>query len=277
MDPEFKRRKILTIAVPLAVMVVVALLFWRGNSHGNQPDPSARTSAPTPPAVPANSTNDFRRSSASTARLRAELDQALRERDPRKRSMEFGFILALLFKQNPEAALAYLRTMPQAEEYTEGLYMVLGALGQTEPHRALALANEMATTREQRLIYNILFDQFARRDIPSALSYLELVPPGEGRENAIRAMATAWADNDMASSLNWAEHLGETTERTAALEATLITLSSQDPRRALALAQQFLSGGALDRILRQRNPRLQFPHNHLTRVLLPQAVLKSER
>ena len=42
--------------------------------------------------------------------------------------MDFGFTLALLFKQDPEAALAYMRTMPQGEEYTQGLFMVLGTM-----------------------------------------------------------------------------------------------------------------------------------------------------
>src|SRR5207249_1274802 len=104
----------------------------------NKPDLSARTPVPAPAAVCANSTGDSERSSAS-ARLKADLDQALRERDPRKRLMDFGFALALLFKQDPDAALAYMRAMPQGEEYTQGLLMVLGALGQSEPKRALTL------------------------------------------------------------------------------------------------------------------------------------------
>src|ERR1043166_5710280 len=118
MDSDFNRRKILIAAVVLAVIVVGALLVsrgqrsaWRGDSHKNKSNPIIRTSAPAPPAVRASSTNDFSRASASTDHLRAELDQALRERDPRKRLMDFGFTLALLFKQDPEAALAYLRTM----------------------------------------------------------------------------------------------------------------------------------------------------------------------
>src|SRR5437016_5487865 len=262
MDPENNRRKILIVAVLLAVIVTAALLFsrgrhsmsrgprsaWRRDSNANKQDSRARLPAPAPAAVPASSTSDSERSSAS-AHLRAELDHALGERDPRKRLMDFGSTLALLFKQDPEAALAYLRTMPQGQEYTQGLLMVLGVLGQSEPKRALMLAHDMATTREQRLAYSILFDQFARRDLPSALSYLALVPAGESRENALRALATIWADKDAASALNWAQHLDDATERAAALETTLLIQSAHDPRRTLELAEQFLSGGALDRIL----------------------------
>src|SRR5438128_463973 len=178
MDTKNNRRKILILAVLLAVIVTAALLFsrgrhsmsrgqrsaWRGDSHGNKPDTSAQTPAPAPAAVTASSTSESKRSSAS-AQLRAGLDHTLGERDPRKRLMDFGFTLALLFKQDPEAALAYMRTMPQDQEYTQGLLMVLGALGQSEPKRALTLAHEMATTREQRLVYSILFDQFARQDV----------------------------------------------------------------------------------------------------------------
>src|SRR6266850_2466542 len=153
MDPENNRRKILIVAVLLAVGVTAGLLFsrgqhsaWRGDSHGNKPDLSTRRPAPTPATVSASSTSESKRSSASD-HLRAELDHALQERDPRKRLMNFGFALALLFKQDPEAALAYMRTMPQGEEYTQGLLMVLGALGQSEPKRALTLAQDMATSR----------------------------------------------------------------------------------------------------------------------------------
>ncbi len=127
--------------------------------------------------------------------------------------------------------------------------MVLETLGQSEPRRALALAREMATTSEQRLIYNILFDQFARRDIPSALGYLELVPAGEEPGECAPCPGHKLAGTDMASALHWAEHLGDPTERATALEATLITLSTQDPRHALELAQQFLYRGHAQRIL----------------------------
>src|SRR5438876_1210207 len=81
------------------------------------------------------------------------------------------------------------------------------------------------------------------------VSYLELAPAGESRENALRALATIWTDKDAASALNWAVHLDDAAERIAALETTLLIQSTHDPRQTIELAQQFLLGGALDRIL----------------------------
>jgi hypothetical protein len=178
------------------------------------------------------------------------LNDALRESDPRKRSMEFGKVLAEWFERNPEDALTYVRNMPRdGAEYTEALFIVLSGLGKKDPARAIGLAREMATTREQQAIYSLLFDHIVRTDIRTALNLIELVPEGESRNNALRALAVGWADQDVLAALDWAKGLNDPADRAAAVEATLIIRAKRDPRRTVDLAQQLLAGDALDRTL----------------------------
>lgn len=236
--------------VLLAAVLAGALFVWRRHVTPIKSDPIASRPSPDPVSpVTMILTDTSGPSPVSVADLSAALDRALLEQDPRKRAIEFGRLLALWVGQNPEAALDYVRKMPQGAEYTEGLFIVLEALGRSDSKRALTLARDLATTHEQRHIYSVLFDQIARRDVQGGLSLLELAPAGEARENALRALARHWAESDMTAVLNWAEKLSDAGERTVALETALDTLTRTDPRRTLEVAQQFLTGIALDRIM----------------------------
>ena len=101
-----------------------------------------------------------------------------------------------------EGALAYVRGMPQGAQYDEGLFMVLQSV-KGDPERAITLAREMATTREQRQVYSALFAQIAQADMKEALKALELTLTGEGRDNELRAVASAWADKDVNATLEF--------------------------------------------------------------------------
>jgi hypothetical protein len=177
------------------------------------------------------------------------LDAALQQQDPIKRSLDFDRLLSEWFERDPETALAYIRHMPASADYTQGLLIVLQKLGRSDPERAIALAGEMAKSHEDRVVYSALFDQIAGLDIDRAMRALELVPSGESKDYALRALAAKWSDANMNASLDWAQHLTDAGERSAAMETALLTLSKQDFRRSFDLAQEFLTGEALDRII----------------------------
>ena len=246
---KIDRWKILAAAVLLAGLAA-AWLVSRTIFSGEQDRASARTLTSERPADVAISSSPSPRGSVPQTDSSRALSDALRESDPRKRSMEFGKILTEWFERNPEDALTYVRNMPRGgAEYTEALFIVLSGLGKNDPARAVGLAREMATTREQQAIYSALFDQVVRTDIRTALSLIELVPQGESRDNALRALAAGWADQDVLAALDWAKGLSNPTERATAVEATLIIRAKRDPRRTVDLAQQLLTGDALDRTL----------------------------
>jgi hypothetical protein len=247
---KIDRWKILAAAVLLAGLAAAIWFVSRTNFLGGQDRASARTLTLERPTDVAISTSPSPAASVPRIDSSQALNDALQESDPRKRSMEFGKILTEWFERNPEDALTYVRNMPRGgAEYTEALFIVLSGLGKKDPARAVGLAREMATTREQQAIYSGLFDQVVRTDIRTALSLIELVPEGESRSNALRALAVGWADQDVLAALDWAKGLNDPTERATAVEATLIIRSKRDPRRTFDLAQQLLTGDALDRTL----------------------------
>ena len=247
---KIDRWKILAVAVLLAGLAAAIWFVGRASFLAEQDRASVRTSTLDRPADVAISTSPSPAASVPRIDSSQALNDALRESDPRKRSMEFGRILAEWFDKNPEDALAYARNIPRGgAEYTEALFIVLSGVGKKDPARAVGLAREMATTREQQAIYSLLFDQVVRTDIGTALSLLELVPQGEGRDNALRALAVGWADRDILAALDWAKGLTDPAEGATAIEATLIIRAKRDPRRTVDLAQQLLTGDALDRTL----------------------------
>lgn len=177
------------------------------------------------------------------------VDAALRETDVALRAQRFGEALMQWFAADPDAVIAYLQTHRDLPQYTQGLFLVLQALAKTNPNRALLLARDMATTHEQKFIYSAIFDQIARTDMANSLVYLQLVPPGAARENALRALAGKWTALDSEKALTWAKSLVEPSERTAALETILSALVRQDPLRTITLAKENLDGDAMDRVV----------------------------
>ncbi len=202
-----------------------------------QPAPAG----PSAPAAVAISASDVPEAQA--------LNKALLLEDPILRSMEFGRQFAEWYKRDPEAALTYLRLMPRGNEFNTALFSVLEDIGQQNAERALALAQELATNSEQRVVYNILFDQFARQDFQQAVQWLDQVPPGEGRINAARALAARRAQEDLDAALAWAQSLDDPADRGPAIESVLFDLTEIKPWQAFEVAVRNLNGDELERTL----------------------------
>lgn len=202
---------------------------------------AAKDSAPPPPAAPpldANAAADFR----------AATDAALRRAQPRERARELGLLMEQWIARDLEGALAYVRQMPRGtSDYAQCLLMVLDAVSRRDADRALNLARELATTRDERSIYSVVFDRLARENPTAAAQRLALVPPGEARQNALRALTGAWMRADQGAALGWAQALAEPGDRAVAIETALQELAAKDPLQAVELAQKNLTGAALAR------------------------------
>lgn len=237
------QRRLVVFALVLLLGVLAGWIFFRSQAP-SQPGPTAAapTVAPSSPATVSSAT-----SSAGSDKWRAALEEARGLREPRARAGEFGRRLQEWIDRDPEAALAYVRSLGSGAEYTQGLLMVLTAIGRTDPDRALGLASELVSTREQRAIYSVLFAQMAANPAAAA-ARLARVPPGDSREYALRALADGWARADPPAALDWARNL-TAEERAPAMEAVLATMQATDPLRAAELALQTLTGAALDRTL----------------------------
>ena len=78
---------------------------------------------------------------------------------------------------------------------------------------------------------------------------LPLVPAGEARENAVRAIASVWSRADPGAAFAWAEALPDAALRSAAVETALGDLAQRDPRQAIEIARRSLRPPALERTI----------------------------
>jgi hypothetical protein len=92
--------------------------------------------------------------------------------EPRTRAQEFGTTFLALLARDPEVALAYVRTLPPGPERAQALIASLDALSRSAPDRALTLARELVRTRDEANLYSLLFDRFARAELPSTVQRL---------------------------------------------------------------------------------------------------------
>ena len=139
-------------------------------------------------------------------------------------------------------------TTPEPPGRAADIRAPLDVIGRQDPDRALVLARERVVTREQRAFYSSLFAQLTAADPAAAVSRLALVPAGESRDYALRALADGWAARDLPAALAWAQQLAAP-DRAPALEAVLVALAPVDPKQAMDIARQTLTGAALDRTL----------------------------
>ncbi len=242
------RSGILIAAVALLLVTATLSLWWfarpggrsrsTGNYQANRPaasSPPDSTSTRSPRSRPKDLTGD--------------LNRILGETDPGKRSGDFGRLLKQWFRDDPEAALAYLRTVPRGAEYTNGILIVLGGIAETDPERALKLAADMASKPEEWIVYNALIAAIAAKDINLAHALLDHIPAGDPRTNALRALFSQWAYQSPEAALAAATASPDPTERAIAVESTLAILTRNDPAKAATLAAQLLTGIQRDRVI----------------------------
>ncbi len=242
---------------PLAILAVVApalFLFWQPPPAPSvtplpaRPTPVPRPAAP-PAAAPVAIAPSPAPSSPPTPRPHPDLDAALAGSDPQQRAQQFLPKFVALFSRDFEAALAYLREMRRGPEFPQALLLLLEHLSRRDPARALTIAGELAVTRDDRNVYSMLFDRFARENVSRAIVQLKLVPTGEARDNALRALTDAWVRADPAAALAWAQQLADPADRNIALESALRDLAMRDPARAITAVQESLTGPGVERIL----------------------------
>jgi hypothetical protein len=177
-----------------------------------------------------------------------QLDIILKDADYLARLNKFKSMLAQWTTEDQEAALAYVRAMKIGPEHSAGLLIVLQAIGRSDTERAILLANEMVKDQEQAAVYSSLFATATANDISRALRDYALVPAGQGRENALRALTGKWAGTDAEATLGWANSLADERERDIARESAIDALLASDPTRAIDLAQKNLTGDAREEI-----------------------------
>ena len=88
-------------------------------------------------------------------------------------------------------------------------------------------------------IFTNLLPTLVRQDVKAAAELAESLEPGSLREQALRAVARAWAEQDADSACHWAAQLPDLTERNSTLEESLTQLGKSDPGKAMTLVGSY--------------------------------------
>lgn len=249
MSSPFSKR--LWPVVVCAVFVVAGLLWWQSRSKPQPAAPKVIVHPPVAPA-PAPAPTPAQPSPPSDPNdPRTQIDAALADPDPRIRAQQFSLLMVQWIARDADGAVGYVRKMPRGPERSQALFMLLDNISRRDFARGLTLARELLTSREDRYLYSSLFDRLARENLAQARDFVNQVPAGDGRENALRAVVEVWVRQDSAAALAWAEKLPAGRDRNTALESVLRELSERDPRAAVERAQALLTGQALERTLSQ--------------------------
>jgi hypothetical protein len=250
--------------------------------HSETPLASAITVEPNPVEVGGEGTNDWTRLAAlphspatdKTAEAALEklaesdparaLTLALRERNRRRRTDWLYAVLRGWAKVAPDAATAWLQTLPFNErEGAEGAVMdgaagnPAGAVGLAknlvlgDPNNARSHANQLLRALSQNGEYEAgvgfaaelpeqvraemlgtAFQYWAEAQPERALGVALKLPAGEMRKSALDAAISGWAVGDPASLAEFALTLHSTGDRTEALQTAMREWVQQDPKTA---------------------------------------------
>ena len=94
-----------------------------------------------------------------------------------------------------------------------------------------------------------LIRQWAEKDPRSATGWINQMPTGSDRQEALAAAANAWAGQDFVGAITWAKQLPGSDDRQKALEATADEASYDHPVEALGLATTLAPSSTLNEII----------------------------
>jgi hypothetical protein len=140
-------------------------------------------------------------------------ERAVRLPDDPLRQAELQEAVIAWVNHEPQAAIAWVRDLPDESERSELLLVGSGEMVRTDPVSALRLAVEL--------------------------------PASAGVDEIIRRAATEWAAEDPAAAMAWAETISDEPLRQAVLAAELVAWSETAPPNAATRALEKLPAGRL--------------------------------
>lgn len=102
----------------------------------------------------------------------------------------------------PEAAMAWVKTMRDAELRSQLLPAVISRMAQEHPSDALRLTLELRGENRDRAI-SALFAEWAENDIQAAAAAANAMNSPADRASAQQHVATQWAEHDPAAAMKW--------------------------------------------------------------------------
>jgi hypothetical protein len=139
--------------------------------------------------------------------------------------------LSQLTRRDPEAA--WLRAQDAGGLTFAAKMAVLQTLGETDPARALALAQSQPDTRQNGWAVSGAIQSWFLRDRDAALKAMENVPAGDLRSNLIQNLGASFAATDPEGAMAWALKMESPVDRQAILGQVIDLMATKDPQGTL--------------------------------------------
>lgn len=106
--------------------------------------------------------------------------------------------------ENPEAAMAWARSLESDLEISTALGQIALVIADTDPHRAAQLLSDSGMEGRQFDVAVVqVLERWAEQDPLQATDWVMSFPPGETRQAGLSATFSAWADRDTSKALSW--------------------------------------------------------------------------
>jgi hypothetical protein len=179
-------------------------------------------------------------------------------------------------RSDPQAALAWVESLPPGSAQNQAMQTALAQLANVNPQAALDAAGQLTGGTKDRAQTNI-FDTWSgeqpaeaaaaltsmngtyfsgttlntvtatvarnwlNQDPQAATQWINTLPPGASRDNAVEQIISTVGQNDPASTLAWALSIGDPSARNAQVVQLATQWSGQNPAAAAAAAQNALN------------------------------------
>ena len=142
-------------------------------------------------------------------------------------------------EQNPEAAMAKIKSLPDKELQRSLKRQVISETAQKDPQRALAMIDTTNLSVEDDFL-RIVFDSWARQDMNAARAAVMELQPGAAFNKAAETIASTWAEvqGDRSEPRQWAMSLPPGEARNRSLAAIILRWTEDDPAAACNYAFQ---------------------------------------
>ncbi len=121
--------------------------------------------------------------------------------------------------RSPEEAFNFIRQFDGSEDYDELQGIVVGAVAQSDPVRAMQLASNMPDGEGKDRALMTIVGTTAVQSPHSAVELLDQIADPQARKNALTGVAHQWVRRDQQAALRWVQEMPVGTDRDQAIAA----------------------------------------------------------
>lgn len=158
--------------------------------------------------------------------------------------MNTSFLYAIWAEKDPLAAAARALAIPNSQERSNALWTLASTWAQTDPGAAWEWGNALERASDRKAVQrNVISAVAGNGDTSLAIAFLETMPPGQGRSEALQQVASFLANTDPEEAYAFVMQHAVNDRDRQAVSNVLQQWARSDPARAFEVAMNDLDPG----------------------------------